>query len=198
MLMPLILCVSIGLLGAVTNHFKQQRLSVSDQVNRFIQTVVFVMNVSFTMQVVTLAQPFNCFQRSDGLYYLYSEQSRLCFDSEWNRNVQISSIYFILYLGFIPGFCGAALYKNRSNLDDALFRKRFGQLVAPYRVRYFWWEIVVIARKILLGLTFQVFGSFLSKTGQVFMIILVLFGFMFLDIVKMPGASLHDNVLNIV
>jgi hypothetical protein len=198
MLMPVILCFLVGALGYTINFFKGNRLKIGEQVNRLIQCIVFIMILSFTMIVVTLVQPFNCFRRDDGKYYLYADQSKLCYDTEWKQNVSASSFYFILYLAAIPGSCIAALYTYRHKLDEPLFKKRFGQLVAPYKKKYFWWEIVVISRKIVLGLTFQVFGSFLSKTGQVFFIILMLFGFLFLEVVNMPSATLHDNVLSIM
>eukprot|EP00475_Leptophrys_vorax_P028010 TRINITY_DN401_c1_g1_i5.p1 TRINITY_DN401_c1_g1~~TRINITY_DN401_c1_g1_i5.p1 ORF type:complete len:691 (+),score=123.41 TRINITY_DN401_c1_g1_i5:269-2074(+) len=196
MLLPLIIIMLVGILNLMINLVKNIRPLL--QVERLVQIALFIMMISYTMQVVTLVQPLNCFQRGDGYYYLYSDQSVRCLDQEWNRNVGFSALYFIIFLGIFPGVISTILYMNRHDLENPKFNKLFGQLVQPYRKKFFYWEAVVMMRKIFLALTFQVFGSFLSKTGQLFFIIIVLFGFLFLEVVKLPSATHHDNVLNVV
>eukprot|EP00475_Leptophrys_vorax_P028042 TRINITY_DN40299_c0_g1_i1.p1 TRINITY_DN40299_c0_g1~~TRINITY_DN40299_c0_g1_i1.p1 ORF type:complete len:804 (-),score=104.58 TRINITY_DN40299_c0_g1_i1:41-2176(-) len=196
MLLPLVIVSLIIFLSISSNLIKERRPLI--QTERLVQCTLFIIMISYTMQVVTLVQPFNCFQREDRKYYLYADQSIPCLDDQWNQNVKISSFYFIIYLGIVPVVISSVLFCNRQNLDNPKFVRIYSQLVQLYKKDFFYWEAVVMLRKIFLGLTFQVFGSFLSKTGQLFMIILVLFGFLFLEVVKLPCANHHDNVLNIV
>eukprot|EP00475_Leptophrys_vorax_P003658 TRINITY_DN12147_c0_g1_i2.p1 TRINITY_DN12147_c0_g1~~TRINITY_DN12147_c0_g1_i2.p1 ORF type:complete len:753 (-),score=102.57 TRINITY_DN12147_c0_g1_i2:1411-3669(-) len=198
MCIPLMTITLAFILSCFIN-FMSKSSKIVDVV-KLIQIAQFVVIASCTMQILTLVQPLNCFERDDRLFYPYVDPTVRCFNGEWKLNVAWSSIYFIIYVGLVPGLLGAILCQKPNQLKistSPLLARSFRSLVQPYRPECFHWKAVVIGRKIILSLFFQALGSVLSKSGQTLATMMAMFAFLLLEIVKMPNARHRDNVLSI-
>ncbi len=50
----------------------------------------------------------------------------------------------------IPMFAYGLMFKERKTLDSIKTRQKFGYLFRGYKQRYYYWEIVIMNRKIFL------------------------------------------------
>ena len=75
----------------------------------------------------------------------------------------------IVYVLGLPLMATLLLYKNRRHLIDEEIQMRWGLLYAGYRLEYFWFELTIVVRKIVLVVIGGVFGARLGPDMQVYM-----------------------------
>jgi hypothetical protein len=93
---------------------------------------------------------FNC-KDIDGEYRVYNDMSIICWDkihSFWSYTVAMPSI-IVWGLG-IPFFALILLIRERKKLAELEIREKFGFLYNGYKLDYFYWEIIIMYRKITL------------------------------------------------
>jgi hypothetical protein len=172
--------------------------------NSIIQTDVhflgscstFIISFLFSYIVVTLAQPFNCFSRSDGSYVLYTDTSVLCFDDSWRQQLPFVVLMSLFYFALLPSVAVYFFWKYRMNLDDPLFLASFRILVEPYRPSVFWWEILVLVRKGFLSLTIFALSSTVTKTTEIAILLCVFMATLSLEIWCKPYVNEAYNQLS--
>ena len=81
----------------------------------------------------------------------------------------------ILWGLFAPGFVLIFILKNRQHLNDEGMRSRFGFLLLGYKSNLFFWEFIIIYRKIAIVLI-SVFLSTVSNSvqGQAAFLVLII------------------------
>lgn len=85
----------------------------------------------------------------------------------------------------IPLFALLLLYKSRKTLESIITRQKYGFLFRGYKIRYYFWEIFIMYRKI--GLIFiQVFLVTYGVMTQALTVFLLLIVFILLNSKKAP------------
>ena len=92
----------------------------------------------------------------------------------------------------IPFFAFLLLSKIRTSLDRIESRERLGFLYRGYRKEFYYWEIIIMYRKIAL-IFISVFVSSYGIITQALVVFLLLIGFFFVNMKKQPFQT---TVLN--
>jgi hypothetical protein len=71
---------------------------------------------------------------------------------EFRVVLALSVLCIIVYTLGVPAFAGYHLFRNRSQLGRPRIARRLGFLFGSYRPALFWWEYVIIARRLALAL----------------------------------------------
>ena len=80
--------------------------------------------------------------------YLQSDLNLPCYDGiHWVMLMFVGLPCLIVYVLGFPLGTYHVLYKNRNNWMDDSVMYRYGMLMAGYRHKIFYWEIVITARK---------------------------------------------------
>jgi hypothetical protein len=94
----------------------------------------------------------------------------------------------------IPFFAFSLLTRERESLNKLSVKEKFGFLYNGYKVEYYYWEIVIMYRKI--GLIFiQVFISQNGAITQAMIVLLVLIIFIVINLKKKPFMTVVLNDL---
>ena len=71
---------------------------------------------------------------------------------QWSMGVGVPML--VLYTFGIPFFCAAILWYNRFNLTNDGVRGRLGFLYKGFETKYYYWESIVMARKVCTARTY--------------------------------------------
>ncbi len=103
----------------------------------------------------------------------------------------------ILVWGFgIPVVAFLFLYRSRSTLDTLTVKEKFGFLYNGYRERNYYWESVIMFRKVFMIFITVVLSS-LGRIVQALAVIVLLLVYLFLTIRKKPYQTRRLNELEI-
>jgi hypothetical protein len=97
----------------------------------------------------------------------------------------------------IPIFAIILLFREEDKIDKLEVREKLGFLFRGYRIRYFYWETVIMFRKIAL----IVIQSFLVQYGvlvQALVVFVLLIIFTILNITKSPFQTVVLNQLEVL
>jgi hypothetical protein len=94
---------------------------------------------------------------------------------------------FLFSLGVPLGFL-SQLRKEKHNLDDLSVREKFGFLYGGYSYENYYWEIVIMLRKVMLVLA-TVLSKMVGNIPQGLLVYLVISVFLSLNIYKQPFAT---------
>jgi hypothetical protein len=127
---------------------------------------------------------FRCYPQEDGSFTLLPSPVNDCYDSEWFNNFWIifCGISFLVYF---PIQVGLILWKNRRNILSNTFYARYNVLVLPYKKQYFYWEVVLILRKLLFICLVDLTNG-MPNNERSFILTCFLFVEMFMDIFLRP------------
>ena len=93
---------------------------------------------------------YNC-KDIDGDLYVYTDMSIRCWGGShtfWSYTVAAPSIV-VWGLG-IPFFALVLMYRDRNRLEEVATKEKFGFLYNGYTQALFFWEIVIMYRKIAM------------------------------------------------
>jgi ABC-type Fe3+-siderophore transport system permease subunit len=126
----------------------------------------------YTFVMSNTLAAYRCLPQDDGTFTLLSAPSLDCYDSVWNENFPV--IFFgILVTLSVPVSVAIILFLNRNKLKSNDFTWTFGFLISPYSSKFYWWEIVVLLKKIVYVLLVDLTNSF-GIFERSFMLILFL------------------------
>ena len=115
---------------------------------KFISTLVISLFIIHPNIVQTMFNNFNC-KEIEGEKRAQSDYTIKCgqkIHSFWSYTVAMPSI-IVWGLG-IPFFAFVLMYRERKRLDRVETKEKFGFLYNGYQVELFFWEIVIMYRKI--------------------------------------------------
>mmetsp|Transcript_30661 Transcript_30661/g.34876 ORF Transcript_30661/g.34876 Transcript_30661/m.34876 type:complete len:164 (-) Transcript_30661:522-1013(-) len=95
---------------------------------------------------------FNCHDLGRGKSYLRADYSIECWTKEhrtWTFGVALTSL--LLWGLGIPTIGLAVVIKNRRNLQETETKIKYGFIYQGYRDSHFFWEVVIIYRKVILA-----------------------------------------------
>mmetsp|Transcript_39641 Transcript_39641/g.45133 ORF Transcript_39641/g.45133 Transcript_39641/m.45133 type:complete len:262 (+) Transcript_39641:1-786(+) len=138
---------------------------------------------------------FQC-QSIDDKSYLRSDYSIQCWSPEhnsWTYGIGVPSL-FLWGIGF-PALMGALLVRNRSTLGKLSTKVRYGYMFKGYKQSSFYWEILIIYRKVAL-VALVVFTNGWERRAQVLTALGLLLGFLYLHMVEQPFNSRNLNTID--
>ncbi|KNC51334.1 uncharacterized protein AMSG_07349 [Thecamonas trahens ATCC 50062] len=106
---------------------------------------------------------FDCTEQGDNTFTLDASADILCYSSDWFTLLPLAVLGFLIYVIGIPVALFSALYIRKNKLYDVSRKGQqmyrwLGPVYLRFHVRYYWWEMVVFARKLFLIAA----GSFLT------------------------------------
>jgi hypothetical protein len=167
MAFPLVVCLfsvssfAMGQLSSLVrrNQAKFNRERFKGQVFSFFS---FALITFYTFIISTAISPFEC-SKSEGDvgYTLIKAPAQRCFDSSWLKHLAYVAMFLLLYLIVFPAIFFLIFFKYRKSVSTPEFQSRFGSLVSPYKIRAFYWELVLLFKRITFILAADL-GSLLS------------------------------------
>ncbi|KAJ3445322.1 g protein-coupled receptor-related [Anaeramoeba flamelloides] len=140
-------------------------------------------------------QVFDCKYDSSSKNYIFQpEPNYNCFEKWWYQKLFIASIIFIIfYIMGIPFLILYLLIKNSKILTETQFDLKFGLLCTRYNKNFFFWEIIIMIRKLFLIIMTLFVSNF--PTFQLILIVLVLLVALVIQQIYKPYLSNRHNYL---
>jgi hypothetical protein len=127
--------------------------------------------------------PFRCYQQPDGSYSLVPSSDLSCYDQDWFSHM------FIILLGLIEiillPLVVLLIFHSQEKLKENKFRWRFGILTFSFKHKYYWWEAVVLMKKLCFVMVVDLTNDFDPQLRIFFAEVVLLVGF-FLEYVCQP------------
>jgi hypothetical protein len=119
----------------------------------------FIMITFYTFIISTAVSPFECtISEGEKVYTFVKENSQRCFDASWMKHFPFVFFFLLFYLVIFPLKFFMVFFKYRTSMSSD-FYSRFGSLVTPYKTRTFYWELVLLIKRIVFILSSD-FGNF--------------------------------------
>ncbi|KAJ6235482.1 insulin-like growth factor binding protein [Anaeramoeba flamelloides] len=151
-----------------------------------------------TLLYLILAQKsleiFNCqFEQSSQKYLLSSDSNYYCFDSTWFKILPFGIIFTILNIVGTPSLIVYLLIKNSKKLNEKEFDLKFGLLCSRYYKNFFFWEIIIMVRKLFIVII-EIFLSNHTTISLIFMLFVII-AFLLLQFSLKPYIEKRHNTL---
>lgn len=163
MAMPLV-CLMAIVLGAVLYGVLVGRHRGAEWPGaaRAVELTYFILGPLLYLPMATLTlSHFGCTQLADGAWYLDGAPGTRCFTGRWTSVLPVALAGLGLYVCLLPAYMLVHLARRRgAPLRDAAVLARFGTLYTRYWSRLWYWEIVVMARRLATVLTTTFASSF--------------------------------------
>jgi len=126
---------------------------------------------------MTLAM-FGCVEIGDGITPYTSvlfTDFRIDCNGEYHKMwiKKLASPILIFFLFFFPIYIILSIWKGIKNDENSLFRFKFGYFFYAYQRKYFFWDFVILLRKLLLIFINSFFFSRITETLPIYPIVLV-------------------------
>jgi hypothetical protein len=190
--LPVLLCGFACLLRSL----KSIRNSVNLRLFRFqwdhLASVLQWLLVAFyTSCLSNTLSVFNCQLQPNGLRTLKKDGSVVCFQSTWANELPTIALALLLYLVVAPIATIWLFYKHRNDHRSREFVQVYGLLISPYSNDCYYWECVVILKRVLFVTT----AEFLTSNNYYASMSILMF-FLWIEAVKNPYNSSDANMLN--
>jgi hypothetical protein len=152
--------------------------------DKCIALLLMLLSTFYTFVLGMILTVFRCYPPEDGTHTLLSSPSLDCYDSEWFSNLWII-IIGIMFLIYFPLLLAFILWKNRSKIYSNTFFFRYGILVKPYKMQFFYWEVILLIRKLILICLVDLTNG-MPNTERAFILICFLILELFLDFLVNP------------
>ena len=122
---------------------------------------------------------FGCVEIGDGQIskkVLFTD-FRIDCDGEYHKTwiKKLSSPVLVFFLVFYPIYIILSIVRGINNDNSSLFKFKFGYFFYAYKKKYFYWDFVILLRKLLLIFINSFFFSIITETIPMYPIVLVLF-----------------------
>ncbi|KAJ3433709.1 repeat outer membrane protein [Anaeramoeba flamelloides] len=179
----------------LTHGFSEQERK--DLFNNLINAYSILLSLLYLFIALTIFEFFDCTQiGTTNKYFLDSDPSLLCFEGWWWKYFPVAIFFGVLYILGIVLLLSWALWYYSKKIDEVTFNKRFGLLCVRYTKDYYFWEILVMLRKLFL-VVFDVFLT-LHPMPQVILCIVILFIALILQYEVNPYSGNKNNTLELV
>jgi hypothetical protein len=132
---------------------------------------------------------FNCKQIDAGEYWLSAYLNIECWNALHYRYAMVVALPSIILWGILtPTIALILLVRFRRSLDDLNVKIRFGFLYTGYQPQQYYWEFLILYRKILI-IIFAVFFTNISIPVQALCVMLVLIVSFILQMKKNPYVT---------
>ncbi|CAG9309797.1 unnamed protein product [Blepharisma stoltei] len=161
--------------------------------NDYVSTCIILLFLLHPNIVKTMFGSFNCKQINDGEYWLVSNMDIRCWNSNHIFYILLVALPSIIVWGIgIPAICLMGLMKNRRNLNDLGVRLKFGFFFNGYSGKCYYWEFVILYRKILV-ICCSVFLTNISTSIQALTVTILLIACLHLQYTHQPYNGTQLN-----
>lgn len=154
------------------------RSLLSARISAFCNGYFQAINVFYTLIISAVVEPFLCSPQNDGSYMMVKNPSVQCFSDDWKKVLYFYIIPMgILWGLLLPVATSILLFKNRRRIESPYFLNYFGFLTQSYRPELYWYEMIMILKKVLFMIVpeFLALKSFMSLKLLSSVIILISF-----------------------
>lgn len=172
----------------------------------FKQTAIRAKVISSTVMILFLIHPsltklmlsdFSCREVLPGELWLTVDLAQRCWDSAHVREVLTVVLPGLIVWGFgLPALALGFLVKCRAQLTDKVISLEFSFLYKGYTEKWFYWEFVILYRKVAL-ICSAVFFNSVSTLVQALSVLAVLLICLFLQLAVSPFAVSNFNLLEV-
>ncbi|KAJ3431555.1 insulin-like growth factor binding proteinn-terminal [Anaeramoeba flamelloides] len=154
----------------LTNGFSKKEQK--NLIRNFINSYTLLLSFLYLILSLKSLDFFRCEKIFDGTWRLKSSPNVICYGSWWLKHLIWVLFFGILYIIGIPVLLITLLIRYSKKLDEKKFDELFGLISYRYSKTWFFWEIIVMMRKLFM----VVFRVFLDDkpTVQVILCIIVL------------------------
>ena len=151
--------------------------------------------LSYTMIAASVFDLLRCRDLGGGNFVLTANPSTACYDEQHNKYSMIAYGFGGLYFLIIPGSVAISFYlaRSRGTVFDPVFQSIFNALVASYSVDWFWYELVILCKKLFT----LVATLFASPLDQLLLGLVVFFCFALLQSYAQPYMNSNLNKLEL-
>ena len=161
--------------------------------NHFVGSVVIILFILHSIIVKISLAPFSCTEIAQGEYWLNDDMSIRCWEGDhllYTLAVALPGILLWVFLIPITGII--IIFKNRQNFEELSIKQRYGFVTSGYMPDHYYWEFVIIYRKVLVISCSLFFGS-LSVELQTLSVLIILLLTSYMQINLKPFISPDMN-----
>ncbi|CDW75877.1 UNKNOWN [Stylonychia lemnae] len=190
-LLPFLLAIICSLIWNIYKKIMKNQVQIGGKIMSSLVILLFLVHPSL---VTYSFNDFKC-KDIDSQYRVQDDLEIICWSPEHTFYSYFVALPCIIVWGLgIPFFALAILMRKRKKLDSFEIRQRFGFLYRGYRKDYYYWEIVIMYRKILIIFT-AVFISNFGIVAQALIVFFILIIFLMINFKKQPFNTLILNDL---
>jgi predicted outer membrane repeat protein len=154
--------------------------------HELISTIIILHFLIHPNLVNKMFHVFNCIEIEEGQFWMTDNLNIKCWTGKHVFYTITVAIPGIIIWGItVPLICLLFLIKNRRKLKDIEIRLKFGFLFNGYSAQYYYWEFVIISRKMFI-ICISVFLGSISVPVQALVAISVLITAFFLHLKHSP------------
>ena len=174
MVLPLVLLVLVLVflvLGKLARQLGLGQVSVRALFDAVTFSVAPLVYIPLTKAALI---PFDCTQLPNGRHVLDADPSIPCFDNAWMTMAIPSGLLVLAFVLGLPLFFLTSLCLHRTTLLHPATFARFGALYKNIRVKYWWWPVVDLLKRLgIVASTLFLSSQPLFLTGVLLAILLV-------------------------
>ena len=159
LLLPFVAVAFIGIYFVFHTLYLQIKKHGFPHFQSYIGSVLYIL-IFFYMSIATTCLSYLHCHDVAGISLNFDNPEVICSSTDYKKFSVLVYFIFLIYTVFFPIGTFAFLlwgWKKRK-LQDIAFSKHYGALFKTYKLHYFWWEDVVLLRRIVL-VTVYVFVS---------------------------------------
>jgi len=118
------------------------------------------LGITYHTTAIKSLKAFVCTRLPDGSSFLNANPEIVCHSGTHRLYMAFGSIGLVLYSIGMPAAISWILWRGRKDrmLDSPQFQRRFGWLYLKFEAEWYWWELMILARRLAFAFL-VVFGS---------------------------------------
>jgi ABC-type multidrug transport system fused ATPase/permease subunit len=197
LLSPIILGVAMCLFLGVTSLIQRASLKlwIKNIQNHMIGLILLFCTAMYPLLVSTASSPFKC-RRNGNAFMMVDLPSFQCFSSEWWRLFPM--IFFFLFLYGIVLPCGLIwlFWSHSGEIRTEEFQKKFCNITTAYKDRFYFWELVHVAKRSAFVLSATFFSVAGDEANDLFFAICTVFCFFVTEMSLEPYLAEQPFILS--
>ncbi|CDW82469.1 UNKNOWN [Stylonychia lemnae] len=190
-LLPFLLTILCCIVWNIYKKIKKDQIEIRGKLLSSLVILLFLVHPSL---VTYSFHNFKC-KEVDSEQRVQDDLEIECWSAVHNVFSYFVALPSIIVWGLgIPFFAFAILIKRRDKLNTFEVRQSYGFLFRGYRKEYYFWEIVIMYRKIMIIFT-SVFISNFGVVSQALLVFMILIFFLMINFKKQPFNTLVLNDL---
>ena len=137
----------------------------------------------------------DCTDVGGGIVVMTTNPQRRCYTSSWYTLLPLILTVALIVGTAIPVLLGMFLKRKQAALDEVTFASKYAFLVAKYRSDLFWYELVILGRKLGVVVSVCAFSSPTVKATMVALMLQCVLAYSLLGR-HYPYAERHHNMMD--
>jgi hypothetical protein len=147
-LAPLVLGLLITLLWSLISLFISNKARVLKPLITSLVVVFFILHPGISSSALSIV---SCYELEEGEYWNTDSFNIQCFTEEYGKDYYAIFVLDVVFWTIgMPVVAYVMLWKNRNQLDDPSTKAKYGFLYHGYHGERFYWEFIIMLRKLLI------------------------------------------------